>query len=223
MSRRPFDPPFAGLPQTIPVFPLTGVLLLPDGRLPLNVFEPRYLNMVQDALAGDRIIGMIQPQTEEANGAAPALYRIGCAGRIVSFSETDDGRYLITLSGLCRFQVAGEIATTRGYRRVVADWTPFATDMEDEAPPALDRARLMKAVEAYFKAQGLSADWEAIKNTPDSRLLVALAMVCPFGPSEKQALLESADATRRAETLIALMEMAAITPPSAEDPSTARH
>ena len=223
MSRRPFDPPFAGLPQTIPVFPLTGVLLLPDGRLPLNVFEPRYLNMVQDALAGDRIIGMIQPQTEEAGDAAPALYRIGCAGRIVSFSETDDGRYLITLSGLCRFQVADEIATTRGYRRVVPDWAPFAADMEDEAPPALDRARLMKAVEAYFKAQGLSADWEAIKNTPDSRLLVALAMVCPFGPSEKQALLESADATRRAETLIALMEMAAITPPSAEDPSTARH
>lgn len=224
MSRRPFDPTFAALPQTIPVFPLSGVLLLPDGRLPLNIFEPRYLEMIQDALAGDRIIGMIQPQEEERpGGPPPALRRIGCAGRIVAFSETDDRRYLITLSGLCRFAVGEELTTTRGYRRVVADWSQFAADMEEAPPPALDRARLLTAVEAYFKAQGLSADWETIKGTPDDRLLVALAMVCPFGPNEKQALLECADATQRGETLIALMEMAAVTPPSADDSSTARH
>ena len=223
MSRHPFDPEFTALPRTIPVFPLTGVLLLPGGRLPLNVFEPRYLHMVQDALAADRMIGMIQPQAEELEGAPPALYRTGCAGRIVSFSETDDGRYLITLSGICRFDVGEEIATTRGYRRVVPSWQPYAADLDEEQPPALDRARLMKAVEGYFKAQSLSADWDAIKGTPDGRLLVALSMVCPFGPAEKQALLEAADPTRRAETLIALMEMAAITPPSAEDPSSARH
>lgn len=224
MSRRPFDPAFPALPRTIPVFPLPGVLLLPDGRLPLNVFEPRYLNMVQDALAGDRIIGMIQPQAEERPGAPPpALWRTGCAGRIVAFSETDDGRYLITLSGLCRFTVGEEVPTTRGYRRVVADWSAFAADMEDGPAATLDRARLLQAVEAYFKAEGLSADWDTIKNTPDDRLVVALAMVCPFGPCEKQALLEAADATQRGETLIALMEMAAVTPPSADDPSTARH
>ncbi|BBK33775.1 hypothetical protein EDC65_3612 [Stella humosa] len=223
MSRHPFDPDFTALPRSIPVFPLTGVLLLPHGKLPLNVFEPRYLHMVQDALASDRIIGMIQPQEDERDGHAPALYRTGCAGRIVSFSETDDGRYLITLSGLCRFDVASEVATTRGYRRVVPSWDAYAADMDEEQAPELDRARLLKAVEAYFKAQGLSADWEAIKSTPDGRLLVALAMVCPFGPSEKQALLEAGDTTRRAETLIALMEMAAITPPSADDPSRVRH
>ena len=224
MSRRPFDPAFTALPRTIPVFPLSGVLLLPDGKLPLNIFEPRYLTMVQDALAGDRIIGMIQPQEEERPGAPPpALWRTGCAGRIVAFSETDDGRYLITLSGLCRFDVAEEVPTVRGYRRVVADWSPYAADTEEARPPTLDRGHLLRAVEAYFKAQGLSADWDAIKNTPDDRLLVALAMVCPFGPSEKQALLEAPDATERARTLIALMEMAAVTPQSADDPSTARH
>ena len=224
MSRRPFDPAFAALPRTIPVFPLPGVLLLPDGRLPLNVFEPRYLNMVQDALAGDRIIGMIQPQGEERpDGPPPALWRTGCAGRIVAFSETDDGRYLITLAGLCRFAVGDEVPTTRGYRRVIADWAPFADDMEDGPAPVLDRTRLLQAIEAYFKAEGLSADWDTIKNTPDDRLVVALSMVCPFGPSEKQALLEASDATQRGETLIALMEMAAVTPPSAEDPSTQRH
>ncbi|MGE0723219.1 MAG: LON peptidase substrate-binding domain-containing protein [Alphaproteobacteria bacterium] len=222
MSRHPFDPDFEALPRSLPVFPLPGVLLLPGGKLPLNIFEPRYLHMVQDALAGERMIGMIQPTEEERADRPPALYRTGCAGRIVSFSETDDGRFLITLSGLARFDVASEIATTRGYRRVVPSWAPYRDDYGEEPPTAVDRERLMRAVEGYFKAQGLSADWEAIKTTPDGRLVTALAMVCPFAPSEKQALLEADGPTARAETLVTLMEMAAVPPPGAESP-TARH
>ena len=223
MSRHPFDPDFAALPQSIPIFPLEGVLLLPRGKLPLNIFEPRYLNMVQDALAADRVIGMIQPTEEEQESRPPALYRTGCAGRIVAFSETDDGRLLITLAGLCRFDVEDEVPTTRGYRRVVPSWSRFAADFAEEAEPDVDRARLLKSVEAYFKAQGLSADWDAIKSTPDGRLLVALAMVCPFAAAEKQALLEAPDPTSRAETLIALMEMAAVTAPPTDDPNPPRH
>ncbi len=223
MSRHPFDPDFASLPRSIPVFPLPGVLLLPRGKLPLNVFEPRYLHMVQDALAAERMIGMIQPTEEERDGHPPALYRTGCAGRIVAFSETDDGRLLITLAGLCRFDVAEEVPTTRGYRRVVPSWDRFAADLAEEVEPDLDRGRLLKSVEAYFKAQGLSADWDAIKSTPDGRLLVALAMVCPFAPNEKQALLEAPDPTARAGTLIALMEMAALAAPSSDDQNPPRH
>lgn len=223
VARGPFEPGFAELPAELPIFPLPGALLLPGGKLPLNIFEKRYLAMTRFALrSASRMIGMIQPR-EEGDEDRPAVYQTGCAGRIVAFSETDDGRYLITLSGLCRFDIAEEMPTTRGYRRVVADWSPYAADTEEARPPTLDRGHLLRAVEAYFKAQGLSADWDAIKNTPDDRLLVALAMVCPFGPSEKQALLEAPDATERARTLIALMEMAAVTPPSADDPSTARH
>lgn len=223
MSRHPFDPDFAALPRSLPIFPLPGVLLLPRGKLPLNVFEPRYLNMVQDALAGDRMIGMIQPTEEEHEDRPPALYRTGCAGRIVAFSETDDGRLLITLAGLCRFDIEDEVPTTRGYRRVVPSWSRFAADVGAEVEPRVDRARLLRSLEAYFKAQGLSADWDAIKGTPDGRLLIALAMVCPFAPNEKQALLEASDPTQRAETLLALMEMAAVTPPSADDTNPPRH
>ena len=219
MSRHPFDPEFAALPRSLPVFPLQGVLLLPGGKLPLNIFEPRYLTMVQDSLAAERMIGMIQPTEEETANRPPALYRTGCAGRIVSFSETDDGRLLITLAGLCRFDVVSEVATIRGYRRVVPLWEPYRSDYDDEPEANVDRERLMKAVEAYFKAQGLSADWEAIKNTPDSRLVTALAMVCPFAPSEKQALLEADGPTARAETLVTLMEMAAAPPAGIDTPS----
>ncbi|MCC7275538.1 MAG: LON peptidase substrate-binding domain-containing protein [Alphaproteobacteria bacterium] len=222
MSRHPFDPEFAALPRSLPVFPLPGVLLLPGGKLPLNIFEPRYLAMVQDALAAERMIGMIQPTEDERPSHPPALYRTGCAGRIVSFSETDDGRFLITLAGLCRFDVDQEIATTRGYRRVVPQWDRYAQDYADGPPPQVDRARLLKAVEAYFKVQGLSADWEAIKGTPDGRLVVALAMVCPFAPNEKQALLEAPDGTARAAALVALMEMAAV-PARTDDETPARH
>lgn len=207
MSQNPFDLPHDQLPETIPVFPLTGVLLLPKGKLPLNIFEPRYLNMVQDALATNRLIGMIQPRDGGA-GHNPPLYETGCAGRITSFSETEDGRFLITLTGISRFRVTSEIATTRGYRRAVADWGPFAADMAEDEPCDLDRTRLDGLLRAYFKQQGISANWESVSQAPLDRLVTSLAMICPFDPPEKQALLESPDLNARARLLLALVEMA---------------
>jgi len=211
MSRNPFDPTFDQLPGSIPVFPLTGVLLLPRGRLPLNIFEPRYLAMVQDALAADRMIGMVQPQEPERLGAPPPrLYGTACAGRITSFAETEDGRLLITLTGVCRFAPADEIPTTRGYRRVVPDWSAFRADLEEEAvpAPALDRERLGEALRTYFRQQGIQVSWESIEKAPDERLVTSLAMICPFDPPEKQALLEAPDLAARAKMLLALIEMA---------------
>ncbi len=208
------------LPKTIPVFPLTGVLLLPHGRLPLNVFEPRYLALVEDALAArDRIIGMIQPRAPGSEGmthggvvppAAP-LYATGCAGRISSFSETGDGRYLITLTGVCRFDIAEELPTTRGYRRVIADYARWPADLEppDRVRGAIDRERLMGPLRAYFAAHSVTTDWDVIAETSDDRLVSTLAMNCPFAPQEKQALLESRTLPELAEAVTTLIEMAA--------------
>jgi Lon protease-like protein len=197
------------LPSTIPVFPLPGVLLLPRGTLPLNIFEPRYLAMTEDALAtSDRLIGMIQPTEPERENKPPSLYSVGCAGRIASFSETDDGRYLITLSGVCRFGVSDEVATMRGYRRVVPDFARWQGDLITEAAHAsIERDRLLAALKAYFARNGMSADWNAITDSPDDRLVTTLSMFCPFEPQEKQALLECEGLAERAATLIALLEM----------------
>ncbi len=220
MARSPFDPPFEELPATLPIFPLSGVLLLPQGKLPLNIFEPRYLQMTRDALAGDRLIGMIQPTAPEEPGRPQPLFETGCAGRIVSFAETEDGRYLITLAGLVRFKIRAEIATAGGYRRVEPDFAPFAGDMTEEAPSgAIDRQRLMRALRAYFRQQGISADWESIEKTSDALLVISLGMVCPFQPEEKQALLEAADETERARILTALLEMGLL----ASGADSARH
>lgn len=207
-----FDPVLEDLPATIPIFPLTGVLLLPRGPLPLNIFEPRYLAMVQDALAApQRLIGMVQPEAgASGNSSVPGVYRIGCAGRISAFQETEDGRYLITLSGVCRFRVVEELATTRGYRRIKADWAEFADDLEDSPPIEIDRERMLKPLQVYFRAQQIEANWDAIRETPDERLITSLAMICPFAPAEKQALLEAPDLATRAEVLTALLEMAAL-------------
>jgi hypothetical protein len=207
MSQNPFDLPHDQLPETIPVFPLTGVLLLPRGKLPLNIFEPRYLNMVQDALASNRLIGMIQPR-DGGMGNHPPLYDIGCVGRITSFSETEDGRFLITLTGISRFKIAGEVPTTRGYRRIIADWSAFAGDLDEDAPCDLDRTNLDGTLRAYFKQQGISANWDSIAQAPLDRLITSLAMICPFDAPEKQALLESPDLNARAKLLLALVEMA---------------
>ena len=208
MARGPFDPAFDELPAEIPVFPLAGVLLLPGGRLPLNIFEPRYLAMTRDAIKGDRIIGMIQPAELERPGHAPALQHVGCAGRITAFSETDDGRYLITLAGIARFRVADELPGQSGYRRIRADFAPFAQDMAENPSLELDRARLLRALKGFFHQQGIKADWEQIERTTDSALITSLAMVCPFEPQEKQALLEAGTATERGRVLTALIEMA---------------
>ena len=198
----------AALPATIPIFPLSGVLLLPRGRLPLNIFEPRYLAMTRDALAGERLIGMIQPSDPRPSGMNPAVYPVGCAGRITAFAETDDGRFLITLTGVSRFRIAEELPIVSGYRRVVADWRPFSGDLDDAAEPEFDRDRLLRGLRGFFGRHNISADWEAIAKAAGERLVTSIAMVCPFDPSEKQALLEAPDLAERARLLTAIVEMA---------------
>jgi Lon protease-like protein len=200
---------FEELPQTLPIFPLTGVLLLPRGKLPLNIFEPRYLAMTEDALHGDRLIGMVQPLEEDASGDQPAVFPIGCAGRITQFSETDDGRYLITLTGVCRFRIDRELPLFCGYRRVVPDYSAYRSDFAAE-PMNFDRARLLAALKVYLKLKQLSAEWDSIENAPGERLITCLSMICPFSPREKQALLESHSLAERAKVLTVLLEMAVL-------------
>ena len=208
----PSGPSTGELPDILPIFPLEGVLLLPRGRLPLNIFEPRYLAMFDDALKGNRLIGIIQPSSAGGDAQSPRpVFSVGCAGRIVSFDETDDGRYIVTLAGVCRFTIHEELPVERGYRRVVPDWTAFGGDRDEEQCPGLDRARFVSLLQTYFQGQGLSANWDAIKGTPDERLLTSLAMICPFEPPEKQALLEAATEAERAATLLTLLQMGAHT------------
>jgi Lon protease-like protein len=210
------------LPEVIPVFPLPGAMLFPRWELPLNIFEPRYLNMFDDAIRGDRIIGMIQSLGGPRD--RPNLARVGCAGRIIRYSETDDGRYLVTLSGICRFAVLKELPLQKGYRRVIPAWTQFEGDMVDATPAvAIDRERMVRALRSYFKLNQINANWEAIRDTPDDRLVTSLAMICPFAPSEKQALLECPDANERARVLTALMEMALLGAHQSKGSDTARH
>ncbi|HBK90108.1 MAG TPA: peptidase S16 [Parvularcula sp.] len=195
------------LPAVIPVFPLTGAILLPKGMLPLNIFEPRYLRMFDDALAGARVIGMIQPREDDSAARAP-LYEVGCAGRITAFQETGDGRYLVSLSGLSRFRVGAELDAATPYRQVNADYSGFPSDMnEDRTGEAVDRERLFDAMRGYFASEGLSTDWQEAAAAPTAALVNSLAMGCPFAPNEKQALLEAGTLADRADCLIALMRM----------------
>lgn len=212
-----FNMVFADLPATLPIFPLSGVLLLPRGRLPLNIFEPRYLHMTRDALASSRMIGMVQPCAEEPGNGSPTVYGTGCAGRITSFSETEDGRFLITLTGVARFDIQQEVATMRGYRRVVPNWTRFESDLTDSRGAVVDRTRLLTGLKAFFNLHSITADWDAIKSTTDERLITSLAMICPFAPNEKQALLEAADLEERSRVMTALIEMAVLSRPSNGD------
>ncbi len=201
-------PSLQNLPQSLPIFPLAGVMLLPQGRLPLNIFEPRYLAMTEDALAQGRLLGMVQPSAPSINNQPPPIYSVGCVGRIVTFSETDDGRFLLTLVGVCRFRVQEEIATTRGYRRIVPLWEEFAHDLIDEGgEPQLNRPRLLLALRHYFKANSINASWDSIENAPDEQLITSLCMVCPFGANEKQALIEAPTLAARGELLQTLLEM----------------
>ena len=205
------------LSRTIPIFPLRGVLLLPRALLPLNIFEPRYLAMTRDALAateahGHGLIGMIQPTEPERAGRPPDVYPIGCVGEIAGAAETDDGRILITLRGICRFRIARELETDTLYRQVNADYAPYAGDLA-EAPDGLcQRERLLKALQGFCERHGLPADWESINSAGDELLVHSLAMVCPFSAGEKQALLEAPDFTARAEMLLTLLEMALLEP-----------
>jgi Lon protease-like protein len=196
------------LPKTLGVFPLTGVLLLPRGQLPLNVFEPRYLALVDEAMSGNRLIGMIQPQEHEDKMLKPALAAIGCAGRITSYRETEDNRYLITLTGICRFRAASELAVTTPFRQVAADFAPCAGDLVTADDSHFPRERLLAALKDYLSKRDLKADWRSVMSAPAEILVNALAMLCPFEPAEKQALLEAPDWEHRVNTLVALLEMA---------------
>lgn len=199
------------LPSQLAIFPLAGVSLLPGGQLPLNIFEPRYLDMTRDAMGAHRLIGMAQPIDPEDPSQCPRCYEVGCAGRITQFRETNDGRFLIVLTGINRFRIAEELAVATRYRQVRADWAAFAADRDGhESPEGLDRERFLRALRAYLKLQGMSADWQAIERSPLPLLITHLAMLCPFGPSEKQALLEAPNLVERSRTMVALMEMAAI-------------
>jgi Lon protease-like protein len=200
------------LPAAVSVFPLSGVLLLPRGHLPLNIFEPRYLAMIDAAIAGDRLIGMIQPTEHEDKTLKPALSAVGCVGRLTSYRETDDGRYLITLTGICRFRVAEELAVDTPFRQVRADFAPFAGDLVASADSDFPRERLLDALRGYLSVRDLRADWQSVMAAPGETLVNALAMLCPFEPAEKQALLEAQSWEERVAVLTALLEMASVTP-----------
>jgi uncharacterized protein len=200
------------LPAVLPVFPLSGAVLLPRGALPLNIFEPRYLNLIDDALGGDRLIGMVQPLDKIGVGAAlrgqPDLNTVGCAGRITSFTETDDGRYLITLTGVARFVVQDEVPARTPYRTVAPDWTRFAADLTP--PPEsyrIDRNGLTKALRDYVDANGFKADWSVIDDAPPEPLINTLCALCPFEPREKQMLIEAPTLGDRCQTLMALLQL----------------
>ena len=202
-----FEPRFDELPRLMPIFPLTGVLLLPRGRLPLNIFEPRYLAMTLHALAHDRMIGMIQPQEGAGDAGDPAVYKTGCAGRIVEFDETQDGRFLITLKGVARFDIAQEPPrATNPFRLVVPDWQRWRGDLVED-DKHVDRDRMVAALKPFFDRQGINADSEILTSAPIEHLVNSLAMACPFTPRERQAMLEAATTRERAEVLTALVEM----------------
>ncbi|WP_028033693.1 LON peptidase substrate-binding domain-containing protein [Chelativorans sp. J32] len=195
------------LPGAVPVFPLSGALLLPGARLPLNIFEPRYLAMVDHALCGDRLIGMVQPRFDRQpeEGAEPLLCEIGCLGRLVSMTETGDGRYLINLQGVCRFRLREEISVETPFRQ--CQIRPFPEDLqEDRSAGEVDRVKFLRTLRAYLEANELEADWQSFLRAENGVLVNGLAMMAPFGPAEKQALLEAPDLRMRAETLIAITE-----------------
>ena len=194
------------LPESIPVFPLSGVLLFPRWSLPLNIFEPRYLNMIDDAMSGHRIIGMIQSNSDDR--VHPSLAKTGCAGRITSYSETDDGRYLISLTGICRFHIHEELALETPYRQVRADWQPFARDLAAPVENSLpDRLDMVNSLKRYTQINSMEVDREAVEHAPMETLINALCAGCPFGTIEKQALLEAQTVAERADTLITLLDM----------------
>ena len=203
----------ADLPSRIPVFPLRGAILLPRATLPLNVFEPRYLAMIDDVLAGSRVLGIVQPagagsDEESPEGKTGELRRIGCVGRITQFEERDDGRLLITLTGVMRFETIDEAITDKPYRIVTAGYDRFANDLtEGLGESSVDRENLLRVLKIYLDTNRLKADWNAIQRSPNELLINALSVMSPYGAEEKQALLEAADLKTRADVLIALAEM----------------
>lgn len=204
MAQNPFSLPFERLPDTLPIFPLDNAVVMPGCQLPLNIFEPRYLNMVFDALGTDRLIGMVQPAPSE-DGDMP-VYRTGTAGRIISFNETQDGRLLIVLTGICRFDIRDEIPTSRGYRRVIPDWARFRCDFGLPSEDAdLDRSRLIGLLKEYFQRKGIETNWSAVEQMPVPLLANLLVGQLSFAPQERQALIEAVSVEERLEKLISLL------------------
>jgi uncharacterized protein len=200
----------ADLPEIIPVFPLAGALLLPRGQMPLNIFEPRYLQMVDDSLRdGHRLIGMIQPDVTHSNDSdRPSLFKVGCVGRITQLAESGDGRYILELTGVSRFTITEEMSVSTPYRQCRVDYFPFIDDFTArKGEEDVDRQGLLNALTNFLKANRLKVDWEGIESAPNEALVNALAMMSPYGPAEKQALLEAPNLKTRAEILIAVTEM----------------
>ncbi len=197
------------LPRRLPVFPLSGALLLPRAELPLNIFEPRYVEMISDAMSGDRLIGMIQPSAEAASEDRPDLMLVGCAGRITAFAETPDNRILVTLMGVSRFTVVEELDTDTSYRQVIADFHPYAIDLvTDSGASEVNRPALLKAFRDYLNANDMNADWDQVDSATTEVLVNTLSLLAPYASREKQALLEAPDLKTRADVLVALTEMA---------------
>ena len=195
------------LPSVVPVFPLTSALLLPRGELPLNIFEPRCVSMIEDALRADRIIGMLQPQDDNSS-LRPAIHSVGCIGKITQFAETGDGRFMISLTGLCRFRVAEELTVITSYRQCLVSYDEFARDLvERDGEDLVNRPAILKALREFAEANRLKIDWKSIEQTPNEALVNALAMMSPFGPNEKQALLEAKTLAARADVLVAITEI----------------
>ena len=200
----------ADLPEIIPVFPLPGALLLPRGQMPLNIFEPRYLEMIDDALRdGHRLIGMIQPDPAHPGSEhKPALFKVGCVGRITQLAETGDGRYLLQLTGVARFHLEEELNVATAYRQCRVSFVPFADDfVARKGEDAVDRKALLEALSAFLKANKLKTDWQGVESAPNEALVNALAMMSPYGAAEKQALLEAPDLKSRADMLVAITEI----------------
>jgi uncharacterized protein len=198
------------LPEVIPVFPLPGALLLPRGQMPLNIYEQRYLEMVDDALRdGHRLIGMIQPDIARSRSEdKPQLFRVGCVGRITQFAEAGDGRYILELTGIARFRIKEELAALTPYRQCKVDYFPYVDDFTArKGEEAVDREALIAVLRDFLKANNLKVDWEGVETAPNEALVNALAMMSPYGPPEKQAMLEAPDLKTRAEILIAVTEM----------------
>lgn len=208
---KPFPVTYASpddLPEIIPVFPLSGAVLFPRANLPLNIFEPRYLQMIDDAMRTERIIGMIQPRSE---GMRPALHAVGCAGRITQYGETDDGRMVISLKGICRFRAGEELTVMTPYRQLRADYAPFAGDFAESDAAAqeqgFDRKRYLATLRLYLKAIAVQIDWDWVEKAPAEVLINAFAMLAPLEPSEKQAMLEAGDLKDRTAAAVTLMEV----------------
>jgi len=213
MAHSPFVQPFEQLPDTLPIFPLPGAVLLPGNELPLNIFEPRYLNMVNDALGSHRLIGMIQPKPDVADDQA--LFHTGCAGRITQFRETSDYRIEMVLNGVCRFDIAETLATTRGYRMIVPDWSRFKADYDNHDDElSSEHEHLVSTVRRYAESKGMSADWEALERLSTVTLMNSLGMALPISVQDKQVLLEAVDSSERLNAFIAMLASASEPPVS---------